>query len=666
MNAVPVSAGAAPSLNAAAGRAAACALLSALLWLAIGASARAVILPAQTIDGPNEEIVGFGGAAMAEDGTGGLVYLKRIGGVPHVFVSQYKAGHWGAPVQVDGEQPFAASWVRIGAAEGGELIVVWATPFATEHGHPVYELVGAELAPGASRFGPAVIVDPNIGEAAGTSPDLAVSSTGQAVVVYRVVSFSSTLPLLRPTDVAESIRVASFTGERWASLGTVNRDPGLSMRAPTEANAPKIAIGPTGNGVVVWQEPEATGTARIWARRFFGQSLNYVMPVTAASYSGTAISNDADAPSVAISRLGQAEVAYRQPWAAGSPLAGPRIFVNTLPDGESESGAQFLGATVADPGVGGGHLATIGRPSVDVDERRQARVLYDSNGQPRAVDRSDKGVLTQSTLGSPFTGSELGPAPELASASVLDPEGGGVSAWPSSDPAGRPGVGVREDFPDGAVQTALLSGGAGGPIGEIAVGRSGLGDGLVAFQQGPLGDAAIVAAEATAPPEPFAVTIPKTWIRPDQLRVSWAAAESANGPLTYQPVLDGRTVGPAQRALSSTIPPRLLSTGVHDVQVLATDIFGQQILSAVSKAKVDASRPTVRVSIRGRLLTVRVTDRGSGLQPGSVRVSFGDGSYAARRAGAAHRYGRTGSFNLFVTARDRAGNVVSFRRGVHA
>ena len=57
-----------------------------------------------------------------------------------------------------------------------------------------------------------------------------------------------------------------------------------------------------------------------------------------------------------------------------------------------------------------------------------------------------------------------------------------------SDAQGRPGVGVREDFPNGAVQTALLSGGAGGPIGEIAVGRSGLGDGLVAFQQGPIGD----------------------------------------------------------------------------------------------------------------------------------------------------------------------------------
>ena len=47
--------------------------------------ARAVILPAVTIDGPSEEIVGFGGVAMAEDGTGGLVYLKSVDGVTHVL-----------------------------------------------------------------------------------------------------------------------------------------------------------------------------------------------------------------------------------------------------------------------------------------------------------------------------------------------------------------------------------------------------------------------------------------------------------------------------------------------------------------------------------------------------------------------------------------------------
>src|SRR5271166_4423905 len=71
--------------------------------------ARAVILPAVTIDGPSEEIVGFGGVAMAEDGTGGLVYLKRVDGIAHVFVSRYVDGHWLAPIRVDTGDQYAAS-----------------------------------------------------------------------------------------------------------------------------------------------------------------------------------------------------------------------------------------------------------------------------------------------------------------------------------------------------------------------------------------------------------------------------------------------------------------------------------------------------------------------------------------------------------------------------
>ena len=268
-------------------------LACAATILAIHAGqAQAVILPAQTIDGPSEDIVGFGGVAMAEDGTGGLVYLKRVDGVAHVFVSRYVEGHWLAPIRVDTEEPYAASWPRIGAANGGELIVTWATPFATHEEKPVYEMLGAELGPGGAQFGPAIIVDGNIEEATGTSPDLAVSSTGYADVVYRVVEPNDTsVPLLRPGDVVEQVRLAHFDGERWSNLGQVNRDPGASMRPPTPANAPQVAIGPTGNGVVVWQEPDIEGVARIWARRLFGSTLDYVLPVSAETFNGAPIAD---------------------------------------------------------------------------------------------------------------------------------------------------------------------------------------------------------------------------------------------------------------------------------------------------------------------------------------------------------------------------------------
>ncbi len=629
--------------------------------LALASQARAVILPATTIDGPSGEIVAFGGIAMAEDGTGGLVYLKRVAGVPHVFVARYLGGRWLAPVRVDVAEPFAASWPRIGAANDGQLVVVWATPYATENEEPVEELMAATLGPAASQFGEAIQIDRNIQDGAGTSPDLTVSSTGQADVVYRVVNRtgSAEIPLLHPGDVIEQVRVAHYNGLRWTNLGAINREPGISMRPPTETNAPKIAIGPKGAGVVVWQEPEISGVARIWARRIFGSSLDYVMPVSAAAVNGVQIVQDADAPSVAITQLGQAVVAYRQGVGAGSPLPGPRIFLNTLPDGESQAGTEFLGASLADTEVAGGGAAVVGPPSIDIDERREISLLYDADGTPRFIGGNDKGILVgKLSLGPTFVGSEA------SAVSVMDPEGGGVSAWPSADAAGHAAVAVREDFSDGAVQTGLIGGGGGGEVAELSVGRSGLGDGLVGFRQGALGNAAIVATEVSAPPAQFPITAPKGWIRPTAATISWEHAASANGPLSYQVVLDGHAVATPSAALSLTLNPRLLGDGQHQVQVLATDTDGQATLTPPVTIDIDGQPPSVsfvRVDA-GRGVRVNVTDPYSGVANRATSVSFGDGSHGHGRTRFTHVYRSAGVYQVVAHVRNNLGYKATVRQ----
>ncbi len=636
-------------------------LALALAALTLAGPAGAVILPATTVDGPNGEIVGFGGIAMAEDGTGGLVYLKRVDGIPHVFVARYVGGHWLAPVRVDTEEPFAASWPRIGAANDGELIVVWATPYATEDEEPVDELMAATLGPASSQFGQAIQIDRNIQDGTGTSPDLAVSSTGQADVVYRVVNRAGNfeIPLLHPGDVIEQVRVAHYNGQRWTNLGAINRDPGLSMRPPTEANAPKIAIGPTGNGVIVWQEPEISGVARIWARRIFGSSLDYEMPVSASTFNGAQITQDAEAPSVAITELGQAVVAYRQGIGPGSPLPGPRIFLNTLPDGESQSGSEFLGASLADTEVAGAGAALVGPPSIDVDERREIRLLYDADGTPRFIGGNDKGMLIDKlSLGPPFIGSEA------SAVSVMNPEGGGVSAWPSEDPSAHPAVAVREDFPDGAMQTGLVAGGGGGEVAELSVGRSGLGDGLVGFRQGPLGNAAIVATEVSAPPAQFPITAPKGWIKPAEATISWERAASANGPLSYQVVLDGHAVPTPQGTLTMKLNPHLLGDGQHEVQVLATDEDGQATLTPPVAIDIDGQPPKVsftRVD-GGRGVRVKVSDPYSGVLSAATNVSFGDGSSEHGRTRYVHIYRRAGVYDVTAQVRNNLGYQATVRQ----
>ncbi len=644
-------------------------VLAALTLAALAlapAPAGAVILPAVTLAGPSSEIVGFGGAAMAEDGTGAVVYLKRERGVPHVFVSRFVGGQWLPPIRVDTEEPFAASWPRIGAAEGGELIVTWATEYALSpppEEKPRYEMLGAVLGPGGERFGQAIIVDHDINEATGTTPELAVSSSGQADLVYRVVEEERQGTLaLRPGDVTESVRVAHFDGLRWSGLGAINRDTGVAMRPPTEANAPRIAIGPTGDGIVVWQEPELNGVARLWARRIFGPALDYVMPVSASSYNGAPITDDAEAPAVAISRLGQAEVVYRQPAGSSSPLPGPRVFWNILPDGESVSGAEFEGAKVLDEDVAGGKTATVGAPSIDIDERRSVRVLYDADGAPRLVEGSDRGLTGALTLGPPFSG------PETAAVSVMDPEGGGISAWPSTE-QGHAAVALLEDFPDGAVQTGLVGGGDGGEISELSVGRSGLGDGLVAFRQGPLGNASIVAATVSAPPAqtPFVMTLPNGWVRAAQARVSWTPAPSGDGPLTYYVVLDGHVQPAAAPAdvFEMPIDTRALPTGAFEVQVLATDRYGEETLTAPSELDLADSPPKVVISRKehGAAVSVRISDP-AGLAKSALRVSFGDGTVVSDKASVSHSYRHAGLYLVTVSSRDKLGNAGVVRRWV--
>jgi hypothetical protein len=626
-------------------------LTAAILALA-ASEAQAFILPAQSLDGPSQDIIAFGGVAMAEDGTGGAVYLKRVEGVAHVFVSRYVEHRWLAPIRVDGEEPYAASWARIGAAEGGELEVVWATPFATENARPVDELLGATLGPGATSFGAAMIVDPDIRNGTGTSPDLAMSTTGQADVVYRVVNESgATTSLLRAGDVIEEVRVAHFNGETWSRLGAVNRNTAISMRPPSEANAPRIAIGPTGNGVVVWQEPEITGEARIWARRVFGRSLDYVLPVSAASLSGVALQSEADAPTVAISRLGEAIVAYRQAAGPGSPLPGPRIFLNTLPDGESADGSQFAGATIADAAVSGGGAAVVGPPSVDVDEKQELRLVYEANGMPHVILGNDRGVSSTLTLGPAFAGAEP------TAVSVMNPSGGGISAWPSADAQGAPAVAVREDFPEGGLQTALVSAGAGGPVAELAVARSGLGDGILGFRAGPVGQASIVVSTVSAPAAQFVVSVPKTWVRPRGANVSWQPAASAFAPLRYQVVLDGRRLATPAGVFRLALARGGLASGAHRVQVLASDANGEVTLTPAAIVRVDGTPPTAQVRIaRGRAVNVRVRDGGSGVLAHSIAISFGDGRFARGRARLRHVYAHAGTYRIVLHVRDRVGN----------
>jgi len=158
------------------------ALVAVWAGLLIGpAGAEAIVFDLQAIDGPSADVVDVGDAAMSEDGSGGVVYLREVEGRSHVFAEQFVDGAWRPARRVDVGQAFDSSWARIGAGDGGRLLVTWVREYGVESDR----MYSATLDPGASAFQLPVPVDLNVGEATATYPDLAMSRGGQAYLAYR-------------------------------------------------------------------------------------------------------------------------------------------------------------------------------------------------------------------------------------------------------------------------------------------------------------------------------------------------------------------------------------------------------------------------------------------------------------------------------------------------
>lgn len=644
------------------------ATVAALLALTTTAPpAAALILPPATIEAPSTEGVNLGDIAMAADGTGGLVYTKTVAGVPHVFAARYAGGRWSAPIRVDWDQSFSGSEPRIAAGRRGRLLVVWVTPVATlSDGKVRNGLFSASLGPGADGFGPSLLVDPSVGEGGGVDPSLAGAAPGKAVVAYRVITLTWPLPAgkftnsvqLRPGDVMADVRVARLEGDRWSRLGPINRFPTASMRAPSEDNGPEIAIGATGRAVVVWQEPDLTGTARVLIRRVTGTTIGPVLQASPESWNGRTVTDDASALGLDVTATDRAQVAVRLE--GGSSLRGQRIFLTRLGSSFSDDGDEPTGPEPADGAADASPPAPLGPPAIAASDGDGGdgtlRLAFAAGAGVRLAQLDDEGGLVSGQLGSM---PQAVPATPVIAA--VNPEGGGVVAYGALDDAGMSTVAVRQDFPRGGSQTGLFYGPIGGQISQLVGDGSGSGDALLAFRQGESGRFALVAAGVAAPPARFTVKVPKRWVRPPRARLRWSAAPSTVGALTYALILDGRVVRSGLKRRRLTPPPGLLGGGLRRVQVRATDALGQDIISRPVKLRVDAQPPRLKVRVlSGRNeVAVKLSDPQSGLVARATRLSFGEGALERGGGRLRHRYARPGRYTIRLRARDKAGNRLS-------
>jgi hypothetical protein len=630
------------------------AVLIASLAMTMPASepAAASVLAPSVLDGPSANILEVDGAALAPDGTGGVVYRKLLDGVSHVFVSRFLHGKWGAPIQVDIGQLGPATDPTIAASEGGELLVVWVQPWTWISGSLHYELMSAVLQPGAQSFGQIERID-DVGEGTAAYPSLTMAPNGYAYVAYRVVTNplapGTQLPIapMRPGDELVEVRVARFDGMTWSSLGAMNGLLGqVTMRKPSASNAPVVGVNDDGEGLVVWQEPDIEGVARIWARRLSGTSKGNILQVSPSTISGAPVTVDADAPALALSEYGQAVVGFRLGGGAGSPLHAATVMVNMLTLPVSEEVSSFTGAKPL------GSAEGIGQPSVAIDQDGAYRATYTAGGSADLVS-----VQEEATRG-PFA---LGAGSGVA-LTALNPEGGGATAWSSIDAQGRPVVELRQEFPDDAWQTGQLSAPVSGSISDLFAAGTGLGDELVAFAQGSSQQTRVLAGVAQAPPKQFYAEVPAGWVNASRASVKWQPALESLSSVSYSVLVDGRVLARGLHGLSTRLSPHALGDGVRHVQVLATDDEGQETMSPSVTLKVQSTPPLVAVErLSGRDVKVRVYGDDAGVKAAATRVEFGDGTTIRGRDSAIHAYSHAGRYTIAVQAIDRAGN----RRNAH-
>ncbi len=586
---------------------------------ALAPAAHAAWFPGESIDGPSPEIEALGDVDLAPDGSGAVVYLKREGGLPHVFVSRMIDGAFRPPERVDAGLPEAATAATVAAGSGRRLVIGFVSGGS---------LFGS-FAPGGDRTEP---LSPPQQLAAGsvdspvTDPhsDVGVNGTGYIVFSAR-------------GDVG-AFRLEAVTWE--PVTGVLDVDP--AQTAGAGAGRPRIAVSAEGNAVATWAESHPDGRQRVFGRRITGLSPSSAPQEVSIPDLGGAPGGPADSPDIDIEDDGSfAWVVWRQDFGGVTRTVARRLvgslFETPVPiDGNGPSGAPRFEMN----GRGIGHAAATG-PGFTVVGAFLDK--FDAFGPAARLD----------TLGS-----EADPLPAIT---VSERRTVGL-VWRRQAGGGPATVQARHkpDERPFEAETTLSIPDFGPVQGAAQVTTDKNGDFAAAFLQGPADARRLVAAvydDAPAAPIPRSTSRYQRTARPT---LKWSPGSDLWGGQQYRVFIDDVEVGVAPR--NEFVVPADLPDGPHTWRAVAFDRRGQATPSKGRLVRVDTGPPRIAVKVTGRrragkgLKIVISAFDGEGSGVAGVSVDYGDRSRTSRSRRTVHRY-RRGTFTLRVRATDKSGNV---------
>ncbi|HEX4106577.1 MAG TPA: fibronectin type III domain-containing protein [Solirubrobacteraceae bacterium] len=528
-------------------------LLALPIALAFAGSARAAVLLGPVIDGPSPDILSVAGVAISHYSTGGVAYLKNIGGVAHAFVSVVNGG-FGAPLQIDGGLPGASSDLQIAAGDSGRLAAVFV------NGGSLY----AAVKPSASGS----FLAPRLIAPAAESPSLGMASDGTAYAAFVTGGAG---------DHQVQVARLDMTGDAFASSFPQSLNANVSDDAgATPATAPRIYVASDGGALVAWGELESDGYTHLVVRRVEsgGPDPNW-QDLTLPALDGEP-GGSAGEPALATTDvLDFGWVAFQQTfYENGTPI--PRVLVRQML-GES-FGLPIAIDNLAFPTTDG--AAT---PSVGLDMNGDGLTLAQTTQSHQVVAGIIKGpthiqaaALLSGTALVQGAGDAIAPQPALA----LGYDDSGAVAWlQSSTPTGPVAVTARA-LASGAFTTqGTMSNaqyGSVDPAAGLAGGADRHGAAVFAFvEQGPQGRTLLLGVSVN-PPSAFEVIARHAYTSAHPT-LHWQPSSSDYGIAEYKVVIDGATVGTTTR--TSFVPSGRIPAGTHRLTVIAVDRFGQSTSS---------------------------------------------------------------------------------------
>ncbi len=594
------------------------ALLTLLVPFAIPAPAGAqsgTYFPGEPVDGPSADVQTLGDLRVARDGTGAMAWVRKDGGVDHVFVSRLVGGAFLAPERVDGGLETPGSQPAVGVGDEGKVVVAFV------NGGAVYTVYRAA---GAQAFDAAQLIS-----VPGINPSVSTSINGTSYLAYTAGG---------DVHVARMDRkAATFAGVE----GVVDID--AARDAGTGTGRPRVAVAADGVATVVWGEGGST-----YARRIFESRLS-AAPQTLA--------DSTDLPDI------DTEDDSSYAWAVARQTTDGRVIARRL-----------VGSEFGDPvAIDGGAVSSA--PNIDISGRGIGYAAMGAAGAPGAFgavlkdDKFSPATLLGGAGGASFpdaAAAENGDgliAFEQADASGRVVHGRPYDYVPTSRAVTQPGPDVALAKPE-LGQTDASRG--------LRAAADRAGDVAIAFIQGEGAARQVVAATFDRAPGTFlGYTTSRRFVRGPAPTLKWGTSFDLWGAVTYTVLIDGRPNGQTQA--TNIVTPAAVPDGIHTWRVVATDRRGQTTATPVRNVRVDGTAPKATFRItgarrRGGLVKVAVkaTDASGTSAPASglksVRVDFGDKSKAVSMRTASHRYRHGGKYTVRVTATDGAGNVAELSR----